>query len=97
MSNFKDSLRNLDPDLMYEIAINLGSRTHSPDGEDSVNKVGQYPAFDSITVALNRRFQANPNLDPAERQLLVLGVFTCLEALADYANAEEMRDSVLGR
>ena len=96
MSDFKDLLRNLDPNLMYQAAINVGSGLYSPDGEDPVGKVTQYPAFNALTVALNERFQSNPNLEPIERRMLAMGVFTVLETLADYANAEEMRKNISG-
>lgn len=96
MSDFKEALRNLDPGLMYDAAISVGSGISSPDGEDSLSKLGQYPAFATIAVGLNERFQTNSNLSPAERRMLLLGVLTCLETLADYANAEELRNSVSG-
>jgi hypothetical protein len=96
MPNLKEVLKNLDTDLMYDVTSNVGSGMHSPDGEDSISKLSQYPAFSEIIVALNERFSANPNITEEERSMLFLGATICLEVFADYANAEVLRTDVNG-
>lgn len=90
MTDFKDTLNAMDPELMHEVVLNHGLRIGSPDGEDVLSKLIEYPAFATILPLLQERFDKNPNLSPREKNSLLLGVMTCLEVFADYADSEEL-------
>jgi hypothetical protein len=56
----------------------------------------QYPAVNAATVAFHKRLENNSKMTPEERGMAFTGFLACLEAFADYANAEETQVRISG-
>jgi hypothetical protein len=95
MTYLKDTLKSADPGLMRE-AVLTGNPARVPDEKGLDLHVGQYPALRMVLPALSERLDANPNISMEERRAFMLGALTCLEAIADYAEIEQIKARASG-